>query len=68
MRFLPLILAALAAAAPAMAAAQTTSISHEAGKPWLHAATGFSFPAEAGGLKRTDVRWFSAQEVDVAAI
>lgn len=58
MRFLPLILAALAAAAPAMAAAQTTSIPHEAGKPWLHAATGLSFPAEAGGLKRTDVRWF----------
>ena len=68
MRILPLILAAASALASTVAAAQPTSIAHEADKPWLHAPTGLSFPAEVGGLQRTGVRRFSAPDVDVAAI
>lgn len=56
------------AASAASSAAQPTSIPHDSGNPWLHTATGLSVPAEVSGLKRTDVRWFSAPEVDVAAI
>jgi hypothetical protein len=73
MRILALVgLATLVTAEVATAtlslAAQPTSIPQDAGEPWLHAATGISFPAEVSGLKRTNIRWFSAPEVDVAAI
>ena len=68
MRVLLLGLASvLALALPSLAAAQNV-VPTKANKPWTHQASGISLPPTLAGLKRSDVRWFSSQEVDVAGV
>lgn len=63
MRLMIVVLAALAVAAPAMAA---TEIKFDASKRWAHKPTGVSLPPTVAGLPRNSLAWFSAPEVDVS--
>ncbi len=56
-----------AAALMASPAAAATEIPAKPGKDWKHKPTGLAFPDTLAGLKRRQVVYFSAPEVDVGA-